>query len=262
MPSPMIKLPPPPALLFTKPRKLQTRRKPRVPPAIHMHRRDIDSITPRDLREIQAKNIGVRDLLPRRIKRDFPLQCDAGPAVPAGGEDSGIISLRVQLLPGRLVPLARFITDRNAEVFEDGEGHPAADEDGGFEGGREAVDGVREEEGGREAAALGEGHDAIVGAVAVEELEEPGVGGCDGGGGGAADKGVVGAWVEEVDACGGWGGVGAVDEVEGGWGGDVEFCAEGGWGRLVGEDCVCVCVCLKGRTCREGLGLGLRRARD
>jgi len=194
-----------------------------------VHGRDIDAMTPGDLREIQPKDIVIGDLPVRRIEGDFALDGHACPAIAAGGEDSRIVRLRKELLPRRFVPLAGLVADRDTQVGEGHEGHAAADEHGNLERGREAVDGVREEEGGCDAAALGEGHDAVVGTIAVEEVEQPSVGGGVGGGGGAGDEGMVGRWVEEVYACGGGGGVGAVDEVEGRGRAKVEFCAEGGW---------------------------------
>lgn len=171
----------------------------------------------------------IGDFPARRVEGDFTLHGDARPAISAGSEYGRIVRLSEELLPRRLVPLAGFVADGDAQLGEEHEGYAAADEQGDFEGGREAVHGVREEEGGCDGAALGEGHDAVVRAVAVEEVEQPGVGGGVGGGGCAGDEGVVGGWVEEVYACGGGGGVRAVDEVEGGGRAKVEFCAEGGW---------------------------------
>lgn len=85
---------------------------------------------------------------------------------------------------------------------------------------------------GYQRAALREHHHAIVGAVAGEDVGEPGVRGADVGGGGAFVEGVEGGWVKEVDASSGGGGEGAVDEIKG-VGVRGEFVAEGGWRRWV-----------------------------
>ena len=72
-----------------------------------------------------------------------------------------------------------------------------------------------EEETPDQAGALGEAHDAVVGAARGQEVEEPFVGGADGGHGRSVPEGVVGGGVEDGDAGGGVGREGRVYEVEG-----------------------------------------------
>ena len=68
---------------------------------------------------------------------------------------------------------------------------------------------------GNERATLRKAHHPIVGAIAGEEISEPGVGFTDVGNGESVPEGIIGRRVKEVDAGSWWGGQEAINEVEG-----------------------------------------------
>lgn len=193
--------------------QLQRSRTPRIHIPIHMHRRHRYPQMLRHLREIQPKHIG-------RVQRHFPVRnhpLGIHPPVQAGPEDG----VRGRLLRERstalLVHLPRLLTDFDPHIFKHLQRYTSADENRDLE--RKRLMGgfglVVEAETRDQGTPLRETHDAIVWSVPGDLFAQPDVGFSHGVGGGIVPEGVVGGWVEEVDAGGGGGGEEAVDEVEG-----------------------------------------------
>lgn len=187
--------------------QLHAREVPRILGAVDMDRRDPDLQGPGDLPG------SVLDRVPARAVDVRPpvgaLRQDRGRGVPVG-----------QGLAGRGVAVPRLPRDREAQAFRDGEGHAAADEDGGLEGRWTAarvalgLGLVVQQCRGRESAALGEGHDGIVRAGAGDEVGEPVARGVDLVERVAVPEGVERRRVEDVDAGRGRRSEGGVDKVE------------------------------------------------
>ena len=196
---------------LTKLAQLHASRVPGILTAPDMHRRDIDKQPGRHPRKIEAKHIGAVHRL-RRIKHHA-----LRPIIVARLGRRDRLRLLEQRVAAAVVEVPRRLGDGDAQVGDDVEAHAAAEEHRAFEG--EGLAGplflVVQQEAGDQAGALGEAHDAVVGALAAEEVEEPAVRGADGGDGGPVPEGVVGGRVEDGDAGGGVGREGRVDEVEG-----------------------------------------------
>lgn len=229
----MIVLGPP----LAKIRQLHARRPPRVLGPIDMHRRDPDPRIRRHRLKVQPKAI-------IHLRPHLRIVHQILSTIPQPLPDLDTIQIRRQLRqrprprleqPHRLVvDVPRALRDVQPEVVEGFERQATAEEDGGAEGEWLCwrLEGVVEQVGADEAAALGEAHDGVVGAVLGDVVVEPLVRAADGVGGGLRPEG-VGAGVEDDFDAGGRGAVeGGVDKVEFVILG--EFGAEGNWGGVRG----------------------------